>query len=196
VAACAINLFLGLSLVDDFVNRAVAYLKPIASAPEGSPAGAAVGTDKADSPVLNGFGNELAIAYVVDEPQGLSYVQYRHLAEQKIELSELHRIGLANLQKLCDAHLSVRKHGPIYGIFLDGNFEASLFLLEDLWQKELAHLVAESFTIALPARDVLAFCDSASDEGVAALREMVKEVSEGGDHLLTQSLFRKKKVAG
>ena len=102
---------------------------------------------------------------------------------------------MTNLGKLCAEQLRVQKHGPVYGVFLDGNFEASLFVLESLWQRDLAHLVDKGFAICIPARDILAFCDMDSQEGIATLRQMVERVSDDGDHLLTKTIFRIRKKA-
>jgi hypothetical protein len=83
-----------------------------------------------------------------------------------------------------------QKHGPIYAVFLDGNFEASLLLLDDLWDKELSKFVEGHFTAALPARDVLAFSDSASVDGIIELKKIVARVVNG-DHLLSSSLYHR-----
>ena len=175
--------------MDNLISRAVAYLKPS----EPSDKAQASLLDNNDSPVLLPVTDGLALAYVVDEPHGLVFVQHRHLHDVGMTAQQLHNTAMTNLGKLCADKLRVEKHGPIYGVFLDGNFEASLFVLESLWQRDLAHLVDKGFAICLPARDILAFCDMDSQEGVAALRQMIGRVHDGGDHLLTRTIFRIRK---
>jgi len=177
--------------MNDFLSRAVAYLKPTAPA-SSSAAGELPGLD---SPVLLPVTDGVTLAYVVDEPQGLVFVQQRHLRDAGISEQTLHDTAMTNLGKLCAEQLRVQKHGPVYGVFLDGNFEASLFVLESLWQRDLAHLVDKGFAICIPARDILAFCDMDSQEGIATLRQMVERVSDDGDHLLTKTIFRIRKKA-
>jgi hypothetical protein len=80
-------------------------------------------------------------------------------------------------------------HGNIFALFLDGNFEASLLLLDDLWDQALSGYAPNGFVIAVPARDVLAFCDQASEEGVGELREVAARLFPGGDHLISPQLF-------
>lgn len=170
--------------MNDLWRKAVAYLKVQA------PRENAVSLSESDSPVLVDLNNGLVVAYVVDDGQSFSYIQHYHLAEAGIEIQQLHEYGLSNLKQIAAEQLQVREYGPIYSVFLDGNFEASLILVPELWDKGLAHLVQGEFIAALPARDVLAFCDASSSEGIAELRKVVLRVA-GGDHLLTTSLYRR-----
>lgn len=179
-----------LNPVRDFLSRAVAYLK---SAAEGGQAGIAL--PEGQQPVLRPVGSGLVVAYVVDEPQGLVYVQNRHLAEGGMDGAELHRSAMQNLENLCSQHLRVQQHGPIYAVFAEGNFEASLFLLKSLWERDFADLVGEGYMVAVPARDIMAFCDMNSEEGVATLKEMVERVHVEGDHLISKHTFRIRKSA-
>jgi hypothetical protein len=74
-------------------------------------------------------------------------------------------------------------------MFLDGNFEASLILLEEFWNESPVGAAAAGIVVAIPARDVLACCDLASSEGIAELYEVVRRADHGGDHLLTPHLY-------
>jgi uncharacterized protein YtpQ (UPF0354 family) len=172
-----------------FLSRAVAYMT--ASGPDS--ATSSPGPHDLDSAVLTPLATGLAVAYVVDEPQGLVFVQERHLRDAGMAANQLHQQATANLGKLCAAGLRVEKHGPVYGIFLEGNFEASLFLLESLWQRDLAHLVDKGFVVSIPARDILAFCDMESTHGVETLRQVAAHVYQAGDGLLSPRLFRVRK---
>lgn len=180
--------------MDEFLRRAVAYVKRTGNVQPNENGMGDIAPTSADAPVLRELADGICIAYVVDEPEGLVYIQNRHLQDTGVSLDELHMIGLQNLKAKCDKELRLEKHGPIYGLFLDGNFEASVILLEHIWQGELFPLVEESFTIAIPARDILAFCDSSSAEGIKTLTEMVLTVFDGGDHLLSRNLFSKAKA--
>ncbi|QNA90302.1 DUF1444 family protein [Massilia sp. Dwa41.01b] len=174
--------------MNEFLSRAVTYMKAVES-------GASASVPDDDSPVLTRLTDDVAIAYVVDEPQGLVFVQKRHLREAGISTEQLHRQAMANLDQLCDTQLNVEKHGPIFGVFLNGVFEASVFLRERFWQYEALPLVNRGYAVAMPARDVLAFCDMDSKEGIDRLQQMTQRVMASGDHLLTPKLFRLKKKA-
>jgi uncharacterized protein YtpQ (UPF0354 family) len=168
-----------------FCARAVAYLKTPAD--ESSPT---VRLSQPDSPVLRDLKNGLLVAYLVDEGNGFTYVQHRHVSDAGLTLDELHEAGVSNLHKIADDRIRVQEYGSVFAVFLDGNFEASLILVDWLWSQALAHLVKSGFVAAIPARDVLAFCDAESTQGLSELRQIVGRL-EKGDHLLTPVLYRR-----
>ena len=170
-----------------FCRRAIAYVKP--SLPESEPA--TLTLSHAESPVISDLGNGLLALYIVDDDDEFTYVQNAHIDNAGLTPRELHALGCANLGHIAKAGMRVVPHGAIHAVFLDGNFEASLILVEHLWQDTLAEFVDEGFTVALPARDVLAFCDSSASQGIEELREVVGRVYPGGDHLISERLYRR-----
>ena len=86
--------------------------------------------------------------------------------------------------------MRVTRYGDIYAVMLDGTFEASLILVDGLWDVSFAALAPHGIVAAIPARDILAFCDATSTEGLAELRQLIERV-QGGDHLLTRDLYRR-----
>lgn len=145
---------------------------------------------KADSPVLRSINEDLLVTYVVDAGDQFRFVQYRHLEQEGVSTDELHGIAVSNLERLAEEKLTVREYGPIYVALMGGNFEASLLMIHAMWTHWYAHLVHDTFMVAAPARDVLAFCDASSADGVAELREVIRRV-EGGDHRLPPDLYRR-----
>ena len=141
--------------------------------------------------MLKDLGNGLLVAYVIDLGDRLQYIQQRHLEASGLVESELHCHALNNLMGLVKDKLRVEAHGKAFAVLLDGNFEASLILLDDLWDESLAHRVVTGFIAVIPARDVLAFCDVDSLEGITELRGVVTRANAGGDHLLTPVLYRR-----
>ena len=65
-----------------------------------------------------------------------------------------------------------------------------MILVDGLGRKGLAHLASNGFVAAIPARDILAFCDANSAEGIAELRQLIERIKDG-DHKLSQQLFRR-----
>jgi hypothetical protein len=122
-----------------------------------------------DSPIVRDLGNGLAVTYVIDTR------------------------SIQNLTELARAKIKVQPYGNVYAVLLDGNFEASLLLVDALWDKGLSHLAPNGFIAALPARDVLAFCDANLIEGVKELRQLIARL-ENGDHLLSPELFRRSRA--
>jgi uncharacterized protein YtpQ (UPF0354 family) len=131
------------------------------------------------------------VAYLVDQEKGFQYVQYRHLAAAGITEAELERLGIANLSALLSQKgANVRPHQNVFAMFFDGNFEASLILLDDLWDEELAHFAPNGFIAAVPCRDILAFCDSENGSGILELRQLIQRL-ENGDHPISSVLYRR-----
>jgi len=169
------------------VLAALAYLKP--EIPTGDPA-PAVSLSGDDAPVLRALLPGLLTAYLVDEGDSFAYVQGRDLRGAGISQEQLHSQAVANLAELADQQLTIRENGPVSALFLDGNFEASLLLLDDLWTDRLREYARDPI-VAIPARDILAFCDVESTAGVSELRAVVKRVWPTGDHLLSENLYRR-----
>ena len=70
-----------------------------------------------------------------------------------------------------------------------GNFEASLILLDDLWDGAFQQFVDGPRAVAIPARDILVFADARRADACGELRDVIARVWPGGDHLLSDKLF-------
>jgi uncharacterized protein YtpQ (UPF0354 family) len=183
-----------------FVVRAVACLKAAYPEPTGDE-GMAI--PESEHPVLKPWSDDLVVAYLVDQGDHFEYVQQRHLASLNVEpnLSDtslqtaskgLHEMGLINLAHVASQKLRVANYGAIRAVFLDGHFEASLLLLDDLWNKTFAAEAPNGAVAAVPSRDVLAFCDAKSEQGLQELQALVDRVwAANGDHLLTRTLYQR-----
>src|SRR3954466_7287640 len=101
--------------MNERVQKAVAYLKPVVPDSDAAPV-VALGAD--DSPVLRAFAPGLLTAYLVDEGDSFSYVQGRDLREAGIREEDLHRQALANLAKRAEGKVTIRPHGPVWALFL------------------------------------------------------------------------------
>lgn len=179
-----------------FLVRAIACIKPVTPAAEAAGAAAAVPgapqqLEPDQNPVVDLLGNGLMVVYLVDEGDRFVWVQHRHLRAINANPRGLMEFGLVNLKRLAQGKLKVMDHGAIHGLLLDGQFEASLILIDELWDQALAKMTPNGAVVALPARDVLAFCDAASAQGVRELRELVQRVLPGNDHPLTDRLYRR-----
>jgi uncharacterized protein YtpQ (UPF0354 family) len=173
--------------MDTHVQKAIAYLKPEVPNDDATPA---IVLNADDSPILRKFVPGLLITYLVDAGDRFSYVQGRDLLEAGLDEEELHRTAVRNLAQLAENKVTLRQSGSVWALCLDGNFEASLALLDDLWGKRLREYARDP-VIAIPSRDVLAFCDADSAAGVSELRAVVERVWPLGDHLLTANLYRR-----
>jgi uncharacterized protein YtpQ (UPF0354 family) len=171
----------------DFCARAVASLKralPLGDEPS-------ITLSHRDSPVLTNLNNGLLVSYLVDQTDHFQYVQRRHLTAAGLTEAELHQRGIANLSTLFNQQgANVHQYGNIFVVVFGGNFEASLILVDELWNKALAHLAPNGFIAAVPFRDILAFCDAENASGVLKLRQLIQQV-ENGDHPISPVLYRR-----
>jgi len=144
-----------------------------------------------DAPVLTLLGADLVIAYLVEADTHFELVQTRHLAQLEGRRDKLAKFGLRNLMRRASERMEVRTYNNMYAVFVDGHFEASLTLLDSLWDDTLAEMVPNGPVVAMPARDVLGFCDAASTTGIRELRELVDRVWASGppEHPISRDLF-------
>lgn len=165
----------------------IAYLKPLLE--DDDPLRALADLPPEDAPVLTPFATDLLVAYLVDEGSHFTYVQGRDLPDHGGSAGSLHRRAVDELVRRADGNVTLHEAGPIQGLIFDGNLEASLLLVDDLWDDALTGYFTTAPVAAVPSRDVLAFCDRDSIEGIAALRAAVDRVWPNGDHLLSRSLY-------
>jgi len=137
------------------------------------------------------YASEFCIGYVVDDANVFQFVQERHLKNDGIDQDELHRIGLANLRQWAISHeVRVQPYGSIFAVLMGGNFEASLILLDGLWDGPFKQFVSGEYAVAMPARDILAFCDSSLPEGIAELKQLIDRATAGKvDHPITDKIY-------
>lgn len=168
-------------------SAAIAYLK--VPAPDSDDT-ATVELSPADTPVIKDLGNGLLASYVVDRGNDFQYIQERELESDSVTKSELHEIGLQNLTNVAaSGNLRVTPYGNIFAVFLDGNFEASLILLDSLWTDSFRQFVKGDYLAAFPARDILSFCDASSDVGRKELLELIDRLKDTADHPLSQQIY-------
>ena len=177
-----------MSNTGEFLVRAVACIKVAddRAAPERT-----ISLQDDQAPVIDLLDNGLMVVYLVDEGDRFVWVQHRHCRAIGADPRGLMEFGLVNLRRLADKHLRLVEHGSIFGFLLDGQFEASLMLLEEIWDASLNDRTPNGAVVAIPSRSVLAFCDAANTEGIRQLRELVDRVTAVDDHKLTAQLFHR-----
>jgi uncharacterized protein YtpQ (UPF0354 family) len=169
-----------------FTASALAYLKPVIPN-DGTPA---TRLEHSDSPVCRPYAEGLLVFYLVDAGTDYRYVQYKHLEEDGISESELHDIGLRNLADLvCKRTTRVQPYGDIYAVLMGGDFEASLLLLDELWDGEFRQFVRGDYAAAIPCRDILSFCDSSSPQAIEELKQVISRSYPSGDHLISDKIY-------
>jgi hypothetical protein len=145
-----------------------------------------------DLPIVRVACKSLAITYVVDNGKGVSYINPKQLRDSGLTAEQLHAAAIENLTRLTKNQqkgLAVLPQEDFSGVMLDGKSEASLLLIDALWDSEFKSDTRNGVVVAIPARDMLAFCDQRSTAGIAALRELTQRVAPAASKALTKQLY-------
>jgi uncharacterized protein YtpQ (UPF0354 family) len=149
----------------------------------------------ADLPVFRCTKGVFGVAYLVDEGQGYTHVTKRDLQEAAMSLEDLHQIGMRNLfalAKRTQPPLRLVPRADCFAVVQDGQFEASLVLLDVLWDQVFKDRTPNGIVMAIPARDSLLFCDRDSKTGMDELKMLVQRAKNGNTHFLSDALFTRK----
>ncbi len=169
-------------------RKAIAYLSVVEAF---EPLATDETTKTEDQPVIKDLGNGLVVSYLVDMGEQFEYVNQGQLDEAALTTDTLYHIGINNLVDLANKHIRLKPHSNIYGIFVEGNFEASMMLLSTLWEKNLKNYVKGDFLLAIPARDVAAFGDSDNPEVATELQALIDRIWPSGEHLLSDKIYQR-----
>ncbi len=175
-------------MIVSYCDKAIAYIKEYLPKECDSQV---IKLSEKDSLVCQDLGNGFLVTYLVDEGDHFSYIQNRHLFDERMSIEELHSFALRNLSDLALGTVRINPYKNIYALFLDGNFEASLLMLDELWDLHLAEYAPNGFVVAAPCRDVIAFCDINSKEGISELKQLIGRVFDNADHQLSDCLYRR-----
>jgi hypothetical protein len=147
--------------------------------------------DPAMLPPTRAAAGVFVVGYHVDAGSHWTSVGRDEMRQAGMNLNALHRQALSNLMKLVKGKPGLRlvDHPPYHGVLLDGDHEASLVLLDGLWDHLFADKTPNGAVVAIPSRDVLAFCDANSAEGIAALREANRRIGPDAKGALFQGLL-------
>jgi uncharacterized protein YtpQ (UPF0354 family) len=131
---------------------------------------------------------DLYVVYAFDMPRTLRYVMREDLA--RLGLVPGPALRERALDNLRDRLEEIEEHGDdAYGMLVAGGvFEASLLLVDDLWD-ELEPTVEGELVVTVPARDVLLYTGSAVPGGLRSLLAARDRVLQGGDHLVSGTLL-------
>lgn len=145
------------------------------------------GAKRVPEHVYDDFTADLVVLYAEDSPRTIRYLEPKDLEAAKIERGDLRKLACENLKRLLP---KIERHGTngVYMLTADGAYEASLLLLDSIWQ-DARFDVQGDIVVAVPTRDVLLVAGSRDAQGIAKLKQLVEKVSNGGAYRLTQKLF-------
>lgn len=155
--------------------------------PEG--AGTAVPVPAEDVLVAEEFAGGLLVTYVFDLPGMFGYVSPGDCARLQLAPGDLRSLAVRNLTRR-RARPQIREASAAATFVLDGDLEASLLLVDHLWE-QIGPQLPGDLIAAVPARDALAVTGSQVPGGIAALTRAVDTVWDKSSArlLLSRSLL-------
>jgi uncharacterized protein YtpQ (UPF0354 family) len=133
---------------------------------------------------------DIYCVYAVDYPDRTMTLTKEILSGLGIEQSSLRGLSIENLQAILPA-TECHGEGPWYFLSAGNDYVASLLLFDGLWD-QLTEIVHGDPVAAVPARDVLLFTGSESPEGLAAIRTRATDIARNGDHVISETLLRRR----
>ncbi|NOT89483.1 MAG: DUF1444 family protein [Lysobacter sp.] len=144
------------------------------------------GTEGQDK-VYEDLNDDLVVVYAIDTPSNIAYLNPDELERLDVPREDLRALAVRNLRGLLPG-IEVHRGDLVNMITADGNYEASLLLFADLWEREREKLRGEPVA-AVPARDLLLFADSANADAVAQLKQLASKMRAEATYALTGRLF-------
>ena len=124
------------------------------------------------------------------------YLSRRELSDAEIALVDLVNLGRHNLVRMIlesEKDLEFGQLGNVYRLKLDDRHEASLVLIDALWDGPLQRYVPKGALVAIPTRDACLFCDARSPEAVAELERYMRSLKAIGSTPLSSELFYRRR---
>ena len=130
--------------------------------------------------VTEPINEDLFAVYVFDTEESMRLVMKSDLAERKLEEKELRAIAVKNLSGYFDAKkvsiVRVEDVGDakIFLVALDENYEASILLLDQYWNRKSFDVTGE-LVVFVPARNVVIVTGSEDKEGLRIARYLAEK---------------------
>lgn len=138
---------------------------------------------------------DLVVVYAFDRPTSMAYATRAQLDAVELSGERLRSTALANLRARLPAQLETRGDDKSFTFIAGGNFEASLILLDEVWDQLRSSLPGDPVVCAV-ARDVCLVTSTGLPGGVQGLVATRDRFCAGGapPHFISKTLLRR--VAG
>ncbi len=151
---------------------------------------------KQAGPVCKAVHCGFLVFFVNDTGTTLSSILCPTLTRIGMSYNELYSIGIKNLEtyvfKQHKSGIQILKsdNGQHYQLKLDGDFDASLLLLDTVWNNlELRMLTPNGVVAAIPERGTLLFCDAAQPHSIQSIASAARDIAATSNTKITDRLF-------
>ena len=141
--------------------------------------------------VAEPFIADIFLVYAVDLGDSTMLLDVAGLKGLDIPIKKLRKLAIDNLKRKTQ---EIRRYGdgPVYMLTAGGTFEASLLLVDEIWEQQ-EDSVPGYLVAGIPCRDTLIYTGSQSAEGIERLRQAVKELYETGGYAISKTLVVRQK---
>lgn len=134
----------------------------------------------------------LAIVYAHDHGDDDNVLRYLTTAEQQsLDLSDdaLYELALSNLRRQL-GNLKMHSVGNYFAFTCGGLFEATLMLLDEVWERTERELTdGDTVVAAVPAKDLIFFAARSNETGLNEIRALLERIEADGNLNLSRHLF-------
>jgi uncharacterized protein YtpQ (UPF0354 family) len=137
--------------------------------------------------VTIGSVGDTEILFVLDRPSHAVFLTQQLLEELQLTLSELEATAQGNLARKSE---SLRIEGEwLYFLELDGFYEASMLLEDNLWNKVINQI--GDVLLAMPNRDLVVFLPTSTADAEKTLRDIISDYGVTQPYPLSEHIFRR-----
>jgi uncharacterized protein YtpQ (UPF0354 family) len=131
---------------------------------------------------------DLNCLYVFDTGNSFEIIQESHIQAWGVDQHKLHEYAIENFRTMITQRLSAR--GDTNGIMfvLDGNLEAGLVLIDEIWE-QYEDQVGEKIVITVPSRDVIMATGVSNRAMIDQFKQNSKRILLEGEYPLSKNLF-------
>lgn len=130
---------------------------------------------------------DVYVVYAEDGADQFAFVNEETFQSFGLSPVQLRRKSLANLAARLP---EPERHGegPLYMLVAGGTYEASLLLVDDVWENQ-DPAVDGRMVVAVPARDLVLFTGENATEAVQQMETIVDDIHSDGNYLISRTTF-------
>jgi uncharacterized protein YtpQ (UPF0354 family) len=111
---------------------------------------------------------DLFVVYAFDRPGSMQYARWSELERFGPSRTELRQMALSNLRARIPTQLGMRGDDKSFLLIAGGNCEASLILLDEVWEK-LGSSISDDIVVCVLARDICLVTANGVSSGLESL---------------------------
>jgi len=142
-----------------------------------------------DLPYHENYADGLVILYALDSEKAVKYISEKEFKELKIDKEELRSAAFNNFKNRAIKE-QIKETNGVYEIYYDGNYESSLLLFDDVWER-LKTMVDGELIVAIPTRDIL-IASGSNTIDLTKFKAGIDDVYSQNSYSITRNIYVRK----